>query len=134
MRILTCRTISKGEAEGEVIVSRKNFSFLGDVNPDTGVVEAEDSDIHGEKISGKIFAFPTGRGSTVGTFVLMRMKKNRTAPLAIVNEMTEPIIAVGAIISDIPLVDSVNISALETGMRVRLLAGEECKLEILRMD
>lgn len=130
MKSITCRTISKGVVEGELIVSRKNFSFLGDVNPETGVVEAEDSDIFGEKISAKIFAFPSGRGSTVGTFVLMRMKKNGTAPLAIINEITEPIIAVGAIISDIPLVDSVDISVLETGMKVKLIAGEVCKLEI----
>lgn len=129
MRI-PCRTISKGEVEGMLIVSRKNFSFLGDVNPETGIIEAEDSDIFGERISGKIFVFPSGRGSTVGTFVLMRMKKNGTAPLAIINEKTEPIIAVGAIISDIPLVDSVDISVLETGMRVKLFAGEVCKLEI----
>jgi hypothetical protein len=127
---IRCRPICKGFAEGEVIVSRKNFSFLGDVDPETGVVKAEDSDIFGETISGKIFAFPSGRGSTVGTFVLLRMKKNDTAPLGIINQVTEPIIAVGAIISDIPLVDSVDISILRTGMRVKILAEEECWIEI----
>ncbi len=131
IRRIECRSICKGFAEGEIIVSRKNFSFLGDVDPETGMVKAEDSDIFGKNISGKIFAFPSGRGSTVGTFVLLRMKKNNTAPIGIINEKTEPIIAVGAIISEIPLVDSVDISVLETGMKIRISAGKECWIELI---
>ncbi len=127
---IRCRSICKGFAEGEVVVSRKNFSFLGDVDPETGIIKAEDSDVFGESISGKIFAFPSGRGSTVGTFVLLRMKKNNTAPIGIINERTEPIIAVGAIISEIPLVDSMDISVLRTGMRARISAGKECWVEL----
>jgi len=102
---LKARVISrvKGDVEGEAIVTGKKFSFLGDVDPDTGVVVANDSDIIGESIAGKIFVFPSGRGSTVGTYVLLRMKKAGTAPKAIINLETEPIIAVGAIISGISL-------------------------------
>jgi len=108
------RIISKGIAMGEAIVSKKKFSFLGDVDVDTGVVVAKDSDIYGESIAGKIFVFPAGRGSTVGTYVLLRMKKRGTAPKAIINVETEPIIAVGAIIADIPLIDRLETDPLET--------------------
>lgn len=107
------RVISRGYAEGEVVVSRKKFSFLGDVDVDTGIVVAEDSDIKGESISNKIFVFPRGRGSTVGTYVLLRMKKKNTAPKAIINVETEPIIAVGAIISEIPLMDKLEKNPLD---------------------
>ncbi|ADB57754.1 DUF126 domain-containing protein [Archaeoglobus profundus] len=107
------RVISKGYAEGEVIVSRRKFSFLGDVDVESGVVVAEDSDISGERIANKIFIFPHGRGSTVGTYVLLRMKKKGTAPKAIINIETEPIIAVGAIIAEIPLMDKLEINPLE---------------------
>jgi predicted aconitase with swiveling domain len=108
---LKARVISrvKGDVEGEAIVTGKKFSFLGDVDPDTGVVVANDSDIIGESIAGKIFVFPSGRGSTVGTYVLLRMKKAGTAPKAIINLETEPIIAVGAIISGISLLDKPEI-------------------------
>ncbi len=108
------RVISKGVAEGVAIVSRKKFSFLGDVDVETGVVVAEDSDIFGESIVDKVFVFPTGRGSTVGTYVLLRMKKKGTAPKAIINVETEPIIAVGAIIAGIPLMDKLEVNPLET--------------------
>jgi len=107
------RVISKGFAEGEVIVSRRKFSFLGDVDVESGVVVADDSDIRGETISNKIFVFPGGRGSTVGTYILLRMKKKGTAPKAIINVETEPIIAVGAIIAEIPLMDKFEVNPLE---------------------
>jgi len=39
---------------------------------------------------------------------LYRMKRNGVAPLAIINVECEPIVAVGAIISDIPAVDKLE--------------------------
>ncbi len=107
------RVISKGYAEGEVIVSRRKFSFLGDVDVRTGKVVAEDSDIFGEVVKDRIFVFPYGRGSTVGTYILLRMKKIGTAPKAIINVETEPIIAVGAIIAGIPLMDRLELNPME---------------------
>ncbi len=107
------RVISKGYAEGEALVSKKKFSFLGDVDVESGKVIAEDSDIKGENISNKIFVFPSGRGSTVGTYVLLRMRKKKTAPKAIINVETEPIIAVGAIIAEIPLIDKLEKNPLD---------------------
>ena len=102
------RTISKGYAEGEALVSSNNISFLGAVDVETGMVVADDIDIAGKSIKNKILVFPSGRGSTVGTYVLLRMKKKNTAPKAIVNVETEPIIAVGAILAEIPLIDKLT--------------------------
>jgi len=49
---------------------------------------------------------PQGKGSTVGSYVIFQMMKNNTAPKAIICLNAEPIIATGAIMSDIPMVDS----------------------------
>jgi hypothetical protein len=108
MRKIKGRAISRGEAEGEVIISHKNFSFLGDVDVETGIVVAEDSDISGKSISGKIFIFPYGRGSTVGSYSLLSMKKNGVSPAGIINVESEAVVAVGAIISSIPLIDKLE--------------------------
>jgi len=121
------RVISRGFAEGEALVSRSRISFLGDVDFRTGEVVAEDLDIYGENVSGKVLVFPGGRGSTVGTYVLLRMKKLGTAPKAILNVETEPIIAVGSIIAEIPLMDRLDVNPLEiirTGDWVRVNALE----------
>ena len=132
MRI-EARVISRGFAEGEAIVSKKPVSFYGDVDPVTGEIRDEKSDIYGESISGKIFVFPTGRGSTVGSYILLNLKKNNAAPLAIVNVRTDAIIAVGAIIAEIPLVDKPSVDVLnlvKTGDFLRVFALDKGWIEI----
>jgi predicted aconitase with swiveling domain len=71
-------------------------------------------------VRGKVLVFPNGKGSTVGSYTLYRMKKNGTAPAAIINKDCETIIAVGAIISEIPCVDHVDVSKIKTGDIVRI--------------
>ncbi|MCK4445130.1 MAG: DUF126 domain-containing protein [Thermoplasmata archaeon] len=114
------RGLSKGKAESEVIVSREPVSFLGGVDAETGRIIDERSDIFGENIGGKVFAFPEGRGSTVGSYVIYGLALNGCAPVAILNEKSEAVVAAGVIISEIPLVDRVNISLLRTGDRVEV--------------
>ncbi len=116
------RTISKGVAEGELLVSQKPVSFYGGVDPDTGVVTDGESDIKGQSIAGKILVFPTGKGSTVGSYTLYRLKKNGKAPAAIINGECETICAVGGIISDLPLVDQPEggLEQFKTGARAKV--------------
>jgi len=99
------RTISRGCAKGEVLLSIDPISFLGSVDPKTGVIIEENHALEGKSIKGKVLVFPHGKGSTVGSYVMYQLKKNGVAPSAIINLETEPIVAVGAIISEIPLVD-----------------------------
>jgi hypothetical protein len=65
-----------------------------------------------------VLVFPTGKGSTVGSYTLYRMAVSGTAPAAIINAESEAIVAVGAIIADIPMVDQVEIARIQTGDRV----------------
>ncbi len=51
------------------------------------------------------------------------MKKNGTAPAGIINKECETVVAVGAIISEIPCVDKIDISKIKTGDNVRLENG-----------
>jgi predicted aconitase with swiveling domain len=48
------------------------------------------------------------------------MKKNGTAPVGIVNKECETVVAVGAIISEIPCVDKIDISKIKTGDLIRI--------------
>lgn len=99
------RIISRGCAKGEVLISRDPISFLGSVDPKTGIVLEEKHTLVGKSIKDKVLVFPYGKGSTVGSYVMYQLKKSGSAPAAIINLETEPIVAVGAIISKIPLVD-----------------------------
>lgn len=104
--MIKCRTISKGKTQGDLITSSEPISFLGGVDPNTGIVIDPNHELKGKSIKDKILFIPEGKGSTVGSYVIFQMKKNNTAPKAIICLNAEPIIATGAIISDIPMVDS----------------------------
>ena len=103
--MINCRNISKGKAKGELIVSSEPISFLGGVNPENGEIIDPGHELKGEIIKDKILFIPGGKGSTVGSYVIFQMKKNNTSPKAIICLNAEPIIATGAIMSDIPMVD-----------------------------
>jgi predicted aconitase with swiveling domain len=112
-RIIKCRKISKGHAKGEVIITKDSLSFLGGVDPKTGIIIDSSHELYGKKISGKILVIPSGKGSTVGSYVIFQMVKNKTAPLAIISLKAEPIIATGAIMARIPMVDQPEADILD---------------------
>ena len=123
------RRIYKGVAEGEAIVTKDGISFYGGIDPDTGKVVEVGHELEGQSITGKILVFPTGKGSTVGSYTLYRMKKNNTAPAAIVNKQIDTIIAVGCIISEIPCVDKIDVNEIKSGQRL-FVNGSEGTVEV----
>ena len=129
--MIECRNIAKGKGKGELIVSSEPISFLGGVNPDTGEIIDPNHELKGEIIKDKVLFIPGGKGSTVGSYVIFQMMKNKTAAGTIICLSAEPIIATGAIMSDIPLVDSPeDIKDLKTGTLVEV-DGTNGTIEIL---
>ena len=122
------RTIAKGIAEGEILYTEEGISFFGGVDPDTGKVAESGHPLEGQCITGKILVFPQGKGSTVGSYALYRMKKQGTAPVALVNAECETIVAVGAIISEIPCIDKIDITQLKD-VKAAKVNGEEGTIE-----
>lgn len=122
--IMEGRIIKYGRVEGEAMISSQPIGFFGGVDPDTGMFIEKGHPLEGQNVKGKVLVFPTGKGSTVGSYVLYRMKKNGVAPAAIINEECEPIVAVGAIISEIPCVDKIRIEEIKDGSRVKIDGGK----------
>jgi len=120
MEQLKGRIIYKGKVEGEALVTEMPISFYGGVDPNTGVVIEKGHQLNGQSVKGKILVFPQGKGSTVGSYTLYRMKKNGTAPAGMINKECETIVAVGAIISEIPCVDKIDILKFKNGTRVSI--------------
>jgi len=86
-------------------VSPAPISFLSGVDPETGIVVEKGHPLEGKSVAGTVLVFPFGKGSTVGSYVLYALAKNGHAPAAIVNAEAEAIIATGAIIGNIPMID-----------------------------
>lgn len=117
------RVIKAGVAQGLALVSTEPIGFLGGVDPETGNVIEPGHPLAGECVAGRVLVFPSGKGSTVGSYTLYRMSKSGTAPAAILNAESEAIVAVGAIIGDIPMLDRIEIGRIRTGDRVTVDAA-----------
>ncbi len=114
------RKIYPGCVEGVALVSRMSISFFGGIDPDTGIVVEKGHALEGQSVAGKILIFPSGKGSTVGSYTLYRLKRNGKAPAAILNSTCETITAVGCIIAEIPCVDQLPLEMLQTGMHLQV--------------
>ena len=127
---IVARSISRGVGTGELLVSPAPISFLSGVDPETGIIVEKGHPLFGKCIAGKVLAFPFGKGSTVGSYVLYALSRNGHAPAAIINEEAEPIIVTGAIIAKIPMVDRITVplSDLKDGVRVTV-DGDRGELE-----
>jgi len=123
------RVIKEGKAEGIALVSREPLTFFAGVDPETGIVTEQGHELEGECIAGRILVFPKGKGSTVGSYTLYRLRAKGLAPAGIINAESEAILAVGAIIADIPMVDRIDIAKIKTGDKVTIEGAKVMKIE-----
>ncbi len=114
------RVIVEGHCKARALVSKKPLSFLGGVNPANGEIIEKNHDLFGKCIKDKILCFPHGHGSTVGSYVLYSLSKRQLAPKAILNQTADPVIVVGAIIANVPMLDQVDINQIKTGDTVEI--------------
>jgi predicted aconitase with swiveling domain len=98
-RILIGKPVVAGTAEGMALVSKQSISFWGGVDPRTGEITDRRHERSGVFITGKIFVFPHGKGSSTASAVLVESIRAGTAPAAIINVKVAPILALGAIIA-----------------------------------
>jgi predicted aconitase with swiveling domain len=132
-RILQGRKIVEGKAEGEALVTKEPLSFMGSINPQTGVVIERGHELEGQCLQGKILVFPCSKGSTGGSYMLFDVVKNGVGPLGIVNSDAESVVVIGAIVADLPMVDQIDIDQIQTGDYL-LLNASEGKVEIYKPD
>lgn len=114
------RRVYGGKARGAALVCNAPLSFLGGVDPVTGLVQDTDQQVRGRCVQDTVLVFPRGRGSTVGSYVIYELKMNGLAPAGIINAEAETIIATGAIMSGIPMIDKVDIRRIPQGAVLEL--------------
>lgn len=129
---MKARSIYPGIVEGIAIVSTQPLGFYGGVDAKTGTVIEKGHELEGKNIKDKIFVFPFGKGSTVGSYVIYGLKKNNVAPLAIINKETETIVATGVILAGIPCVDGISPEEIRNGEKLKIIAKEK-KAEVVKL-
>lgn len=131
VKTLKGRAVVAGSCKGQALVSLKPISFLGGINPNSGIIVEKNHDLKGECITDKVLCFPYGHGSTVGSYVLYSLVKRSLGPKAIVNQVADPVVVVGAIIAGIPMVDKIDIQQIKTDDTVEV-NGDKGLVKILR--
>ena len=107
------RSISKGLAEGEALVTKQGISFWGGVDPESGIVTEVGHELYGKKLTGKILVLPTLKGSAGGMWIIIRLARNQTGPKAIIVPKADTILVGSVIMAEIPTVDALSINPLE---------------------
>ena len=129
-RVLKGRAVIAGAAEGVALVSAQPLSLWGGLDAATGRLIDRRHDRLGEIVTGRIFVFPHGKGSSTASAVLLEAIRRGTAPAAIVNRRLSPILALGSIVADelygrsVPIVvlPRVAFEAIGEGDRVAVAA------------
>ena len=111
-KVLKGRPVIAGAATGVAIVSREALSFWGGLDPHSGEIIDRHHERSGSLVSGKVFVFPRGKGSSTGSAILLECIKSGNGPAAIINLEVDPILALGAIVAEVLYQQSIPIVVL----------------------
>ena len=89
-----------GAATGRLMCADVGLSFWGGVDPATGAVIDARHPLHGESITGRVLAIPSGRGSCTGSQVVLELILSGRAPAAILLRQPDDIISLGAVVAE----------------------------------
>lgn len=130
---LEARRICRGKARGEALALEEPLSLLGGVDKDTGEIIDNSEGLRGKLVAGKVLVFPRGKGSTAGSYVLYSLKKRGKAPAALVCGEAEAVMATGAIMSEVPMVDRVQVDLIRPGDEI-LVDADQAFVEIVGVE
>ena len=141
--VLKGRAITSCRVTGEAVVTTQPFMFTHALEPNTGKVIDRRHELFGKELKGRVFIFPYPVGSTSAGMWLLEAIRLGNAPLALVLEEIDPVLATGALLAEIvlgksiPVVDRLNVSPVDffrTGDFVEVDAdrGEVRKIKMER--
>lgn len=95
----------KGVITGKALVTTEPICFLGGVDVHTGNITEQGHPLYGECIKDTILVFPTGKGSTGGSYLIYDTIMNGNGPKCMLNLEVEQVTAIGCIMGEMPLID-----------------------------
>jgi predicted aconitase with swiveling domain len=103
------RSICNGFAEGEALVTKQGISFLGGVDPDTGVIREVNHELYGVKLTGKILVLPGLKGSAGAMWIIIRLAARGIGPKAVIVSKADTILIGAVIMGEIPTIDLLSV-------------------------
>ena len=106
---------------GEALVALDNFSARYDLDRIKGIFSRPSHKLHGESYVGKVLVLNAAKGGVATAWMLREMASRDMAPLALLLNYANPIIAQGAAFAEFPLIDRFErdvTCAIQTGDQV----------------
>jgi len=98
------KIIVKGTAKGNIMKTNNPINFLGAVDKKTGIIRDAKHDKFEKSIKDSILVFPHGIGSSVGAYTIYSLKKNNSAPSAMICTEADLSVVSGCALANIPMV------------------------------
>lgn len=102
-RVFTARHAMGACVTGEALVAKDGFSARYDLNRIDGVFSRPAHKLAGQSYVGKILVLDTAKGGVASAWMLHEMRSRDKAPLAIVFNTVNPILAQGTAHGDITM-------------------------------
>ncbi len=111
---MSFKVIVKGKTEGKIMKTKNPINFLGAIDKESGLVKDQNHELFQKTIKDSILVFPHGIGSSVGAYTIYSLKKNKSAPKAMICQKPDLTVASGCALANIPLivVDKVEFDSL----------------------
>jgi len=105
MLVLNCHKGIGPRVEGTALVARDNFSARYDLDRLNGVFSRPQHALAGQSYKDKILVLNTAKGGVASAWMLHEMKTRGMAPLALLFNAANTILAQGAALADMALCD-----------------------------
>ncbi len=101
--ILTARQAMGRPVTGPALVAHDGFSARYDLDRIAGVFSRPTHKLAGQRYVGRVLVLDTAKGGVASAWMLHEMAARGVAPLALVLNSVNPILAQGAAFADLPL-------------------------------
>lgn len=127
-KIYKGRKIVRGQVKAQAIVCPDSFSFLGDVDLETGEIITPSNPNKGQRLKDKILVFKESKGSSGGCVVLKTLVQKKAGPAALVTvKAPDYNLTEGTILLKIPFVADFHpkiLKELKTGQYLEVDADK----------
>ncbi len=124
MKQLKCHRGIGPTVEGEALVASDNFSARYDLDRIKGVFSRPQHALAGQSYNGKILVLNTAKGGVASAWMLHEMKSRGITPKAIIFNTANTILAQGAALAGLAMVDRFEdgdvTTLIRTGDRLRV--------------
>jgi predicted aconitase with swiveling domain len=121
--VLKGRKVVGGTAEGEALVTKQTISTWGGVNAVKGIITERRHELRNQSFAGKVFVFPSAKGSSGWSTVSQVIRLAGKAPKAMVIKEVNSLTAIGAVMMRVPTVTDLDqdpVEVISTGDWVKV--------------